>query len=156
MSVTVMLVAPATTWLFVSTMPSEVSTMPVPAAAAFWAPSTVLMSTSAGSTLAATAATWLSVAPEPAEPVPEPAEPVPEPADPLPGCEPLPVPGLNGRYGALEPVCRIAASWCSDQPAANPPPAASTSAARPPPAAATRRPVRRGGRCGGQYCGGCS
>ena len=55
MLVTLMLVAPATTWLFVRTSPSAVSTMPVPAAAAPCRPSSVLTSTMAGSTFAATA-----------------------------------------------------------------------------------------------------
>ncbi len=68
MSVTVMLVAPATTWLLVSTMPSAPITMPVPAAAAFCAPSTVSMLTSAGSTLAATASICSWVAPPDVEP----------------------------------------------------------------------------------------
>ena len=35
-SVTRIVVAPRITWLFVSTSPDELSTMPVPAAAAFW------------------------------------------------------------------------------------------------------------------------
>src|SRR3954447_368244 len=120
MSVTVMLVAPATTWLLVRTTPSEAITMPVPAASPFWAPRTVSMSTSAGSTLAATAETWLSEGPEADEPVdPEPWEPCdPEPCDPEP-CDPepwepdpkpppsgapLPVPGLSGRYGGVFPA----------------------------------------------------
>src|SRR2546429_7812345 len=50
-----MLVEPATTWLFVSTSPDEESTIPVPAARPFWYPSTVLMSTTAGSTFVAIA-----------------------------------------------------------------------------------------------------
>src|SRR3954452_6991314 len=125
MSVTVMLVAPATTWLLVSTTPSELITMPVPAASPFWAPRTVSMSTSAGSTLAATAEIWPAEGPEADEPVdPEPGEPEPwepepcdpEPCDPEP-CDPdpkpppsgapLPVPGLSGRYGELFPAVLV-------------------------------------------------
>src|ERR1700730_11452041 len=55
--VTVMLIEPSTTWLLVSTSPDGVTIIPVPAAAPFplvvW--TTVLMSTTAGSTLAAIA-----------------------------------------------------------------------------------------------------
>ena len=54
---TSMSVAPAITWLFVRTSPDAVSTMPVPAAMPF--ESVVVMSTIAGSTLAAMAATSL-------------------------------------------------------------------------------------------------
>src|ERR1700737_677040 len=57
-----MLVAPATTWLLVRTSPEEVSTMPVPAAVPPWYPSTVLMSTMPGLTLAATACAWEEMA----------------------------------------------------------------------------------------------
>src|SRR4051795_3733255 len=115
MSVTVMLVAPATTWLLVSTTPSELITMPVPAASPFWAPRTVSMSTSAGSTLAATAEIWLSEGPEADEPGPEPWEPEPweppwEPEpEPPPSGAPLPVPGLSGRYGELLPALLLPA-----------------------------------------------
>ena len=62
MLVTLMLVAPATTWLLVSTSPSGVSTMPVPAAAAPCSPSSVLMLTMAGLTFADTASTSSTVA----------------------------------------------------------------------------------------------
>src|SRR5207302_11328710 len=48
-----MLVAPATTWLFVSISPAELSTTPVPAADPPWKPSLVLMSTTPWSVLAA-------------------------------------------------------------------------------------------------------
>src|SRR5579864_8416438 len=48
-----MLVAPATTWLLVSTVPEELMTMPVPAASPPANPSRVVMSTTPGSTLAA-------------------------------------------------------------------------------------------------------
>src|ERR1700674_2135232 len=55
-----MLVAPSTTWLLVRTSPVEVRTIPVPAAVpdalADW--NTVLMSTTAGSTLAAMVEAW--------------------------------------------------------------------------------------------------
>src|SRR6516225_8642070 len=61
-----MLVAPLMTWLFVSTTPFDVSTMPVPAACSCWYPSVVLMSTRPGSTLAAMALT--SLGPELFEP----------------------------------------------------------------------------------------
>ena len=50
MSVTLIEVAPSTTWLLVSTSPVEVSTMPVPADVACWRPSLDTTSTSAGST----------------------------------------------------------------------------------------------------------
>src|ERR1700674_2136742 len=50
-----MVVEPSTTWLLVSTSPSAVTIMPVPAAAPV--PRTVLISTMAGSTLAAIAFT---------------------------------------------------------------------------------------------------
>ena len=55
--VTLMLVAPSTTWLLVRTSPDEVRIMPVPAACPVpWAVlTTVLMSTMAGSTLLAIA-----------------------------------------------------------------------------------------------------
>ena len=43
--VTLMLVAPSTTWLLVRISPSEVRTIPVPAACAPWYCSTVLIST---------------------------------------------------------------------------------------------------------------
>ncbi len=49
-------VAPSTTWWFVRTSPSEVSTIPVPAAFAPSYPSTVFTFTSPGETFAATAA----------------------------------------------------------------------------------------------------
>jgi hypothetical protein len=52
MSVTRTLVAPSTTWLLVKISPSEVSTIPVPAALSSF-PITTLTSTTAGSTLAA-------------------------------------------------------------------------------------------------------
>src|SRR5487761_48917 len=57
MSVTLMAVAPSITWLLVSTRPSEVSTMPVPAEVAFSSPSVDTTSASAGSVLAAI---WLA------------------------------------------------------------------------------------------------
>lgn len=47
--------APSTTWWLVSTSPSDVSTIPVPAARAPSYPSTVLTFTSPGETFAATA-----------------------------------------------------------------------------------------------------
>ena len=50
MSVTLIDVAPSITWLFVSTSPFEVSTMPVPAAVACSSPSVDTTSTSPGST----------------------------------------------------------------------------------------------------------
>src|SRR5262245_4241765 len=50
MSLTSMAVAPSTTWLLVSTRPSEVSTIPVPAACAPCMPSVVLTSTSPAET----------------------------------------------------------------------------------------------------------
>lgn len=50
MSVTLIEVAPLTTWLFVSTTPVDDSTMPVPAEVAPWYPSVDTTSTSAGST----------------------------------------------------------------------------------------------------------
>ena len=56
-----MSVAPAITWLLVSTSPDEVITIPVPAAAPLV--SVVLMSTTPGSTFAAIAAT--SIPPRP-------------------------------------------------------------------------------------------
>src|SRR5580658_1016490 len=54
MSVTLTLVEPSTTWLLVSTSPDESSTIPVPAASPPSNPRRVVMSTSPGSTLAAT------------------------------------------------------------------------------------------------------
>src|SRR6516165_4233315 len=51
MSVALIDVAPSITWLLVSTSPDEVTTMPVPAASAFWSPSVDTMSTRPGSTL---------------------------------------------------------------------------------------------------------
>ena len=53
MSVTEMEVAPSITWLLVSTSPVEVSTMPVPAASAFWSPRVDTTSTRPGDTRAA-------------------------------------------------------------------------------------------------------
>src|SRR2546426_2147891 len=58
-----MLVAPATTWLFVRTSPEEVSTMPVPAAFPPRYARTVLMSTMLGFTLPTIAWTWEERAP---------------------------------------------------------------------------------------------
>src|SRR5579859_7596359 len=52
-SVTLILVAPLMTWLLVRISPSDVSTMPVPAAAACCRPNVVLMSTIVGSTAVA-------------------------------------------------------------------------------------------------------
>jgi hypothetical protein len=54
-----MLVAPSITWLFVSTSPFLVSTMPVPAPATCWYWNTTLMSTMPGSTLFRIAVTLL-------------------------------------------------------------------------------------------------
>ena len=51
-SVARIVVAPRITWLFVTTSPSEVSTIPVPAAEAPWYARFVLMLTSAGVTTA--------------------------------------------------------------------------------------------------------
>src|SRR5580704_5315888 len=50
MSVTLIEVAPLTTWLLVSTSPVDDSTIPVPAEVAPWYPSVDTTSTSAGST----------------------------------------------------------------------------------------------------------
>src|SRR5579862_6424154 len=50
MSVTETVVAPLITWLFVSTSPFEVSTIPVPSPAVLWYLNVELMSTIAGST----------------------------------------------------------------------------------------------------------
>jgi hypothetical protein len=55
MSVALMVVAPSMTWLFVSTSPDEVRTIPVPAACALSYPRVVLMSTRPGSTFEAMA-----------------------------------------------------------------------------------------------------
>lgn len=54
-SVTLILVAPWMTWLFVKTTPAGVSTIPVAAPRAPGLPKTTLMSTRPGSTLAAMA-----------------------------------------------------------------------------------------------------
>ena len=54
--VTLIVVAPLMTWLFVRTSPDDVTTTPVPAAAPLPKPSTVSMSTTPGSTFAAIAA----------------------------------------------------------------------------------------------------
>src|SRR2546423_7939869 len=76
-SVTLMLVAPETTWLLVRTSPSALRTIPVPAAAPLWYPRTVLMSTMPGSTFAVTEEIWAELTPDPAAagawlPTPEP------------------------------------------------------------------------------------
>src|ERR1700693_2581186 len=82
MSLTLMAVAPLITWLFVSTSPEEVSTIPVPAAFSSWNPRTVSTSTSPGSTLSAMEET--SVEPDPVA-VDEDEADVPEEFDPNPG-----------------------------------------------------------------------
>src|SRR5690349_5283663 len=86
-----MLVAPSITWLLVRISPSDVTTMPVPAACSCWYPSDVLMSTKPGSTFSAIAFT--SLGPEPDEDEPE--LPLPPLLPELPGTiwnglEPLP------------------------------------------------------------------
>ena len=99
-TVTVMEVAPSMTWLLVRISPVEVRIMPVPAPAPFWKPKRVLMSTTPGVTLAATAAPWDDVmGPEPV------AGAEPEPPDDgsvgVGEAEP-PFPGTNGVSGASE------------------------------------------------------
>jgi hypothetical protein len=89
-TVTLMLVAPSTTWLFVRISPLDVRTRPVPALSAWAYVSWEVMST--------TPTSWVAVAlaradePEPEdEPAPEPeSEPDPEPGDPYPYPYPYP------------------------------------------------------------------
>src|SRR5216684_1206514 len=143
--VTEMLVEPSTTWLLVSTSPDEVMIMPVPAAAPepleVWM--TVLMSTIAGSTLAAIACAlsvpfWFGA-------------------------------GLTGAIGAVEVegslVFGSAAFWvaCDERrywdmvkPMPIPPPAARIVATTVP--TASQRPnEERGAAAGGRYgCGGAN
>jgi len=92
-----MLVAPSMTWLFVSTSPVDVRTIPVPAARAFWSPRVVFTSTSPGSTrdAIAEASEGLPGAEELLEPdEPEPNEKPPDGKSPEPDGKP---PEPNGK-----------------------------------------------------------
>src|SRR6185437_9573532 len=96
MSVAVIFVAPSMTWLLVTTVPSELMTMPVPAPAEPWYEDWTSMSTSESSTFAAIASglegppvALLLVPEEPDELPPK----LPEPPE-LPG-PPKPPPGTN-------------------------------------------------------------
>src|SRR2546430_5891109 len=104
-----MLVEPLTTWLLVRISPVELTIMPVPAAAL--EPMVVLMSTIAGSTLAATAAALLL---------------------PLP----LPVAGPAGRVGGALGGARP--GWVGFVARAGPKPMPAPAAAAPTPIPATQ------------------
>src|SRR5690349_14251203 len=126
-----MVVAPATTWLLVSTMPDDWMTMPVPAARAFWYPSTVSTSTTALLTVWAMASGFTVPPPEPGVAV---------------GA------GMATPPGRL--VLVVPVGWCVTFLSPKPMPAAATASSRTNAASdATTAPGRTPLRLGGAYPG---